>query len=293
MPIYILYSLIFAIFRALILVSQKVIAAKLEKDWKVFSFIYFFSTFIPAIVFYLIAPWKINGEIFKAIFPVAILTILGGSTFNYVIYKKDASLVGGLQPLKLIFVTIFSFLILNESFSIITYLLIGVLIIGSVLVIVDEHIEWKDFFNIELLIFILSQILFSLSDILTKKSFTFVQPISFMSINLFFISMLSLLFIPFTYSKLRMVKMKSVLFTAGNSIGTFFVVIFLVLAFQTNVTISNVIGNLLGPFMMIFTVILGLWKPNLIEKHNKKVYAVRILGTIISYLAAGMIFFTL
>ena len=244
-------------------------------------------------VFYVIAPWKPSWEIFQAVLPAAVPFFLGGITLYYALFNSDVSIIGGLQTLKLVPLVFLTNIILGESFSFLTYVLIGVLVVSSLFVIIDEKVEWSDFFNWPIFLAFVSSSLFALSDVYMKQSFAVLSPISVMSANLFCSAIFSLVFIPFITQKLKKVSFNEVKIITLNSTMTFAVVVLLVLAFETNVTISNVISNLTGPFALIFTYIFGKFKPSLLESHTKRVYMIRISGVILSYLAAvGIIILT-
>lgn len=286
MPTYILLALIFAIGRALVTIYQKYIAEYVEHDWKLFVFFFYFSGLIMAIIFYLINPWPFHWQIIWKVFPSAFFFFGGGVTLYYSLFKADVSIIGGLQPLKLIPVTIFANLILGESFSFLIYFFMGLMIIGSFLVVIDEKIELADFFNWPIAVYVISVILFAFSDVFAKKTFDLISPISFMSVNLFLCGLFSLVIVPFALKELPKITFSQIKATVFNSITTFGVVVLLVIAFQKSVTISNAISNLTGPFVLLFTIILARLKPHFLEQHTAKIYRIRFIGALISYLAA-------
>ncbi|OGB75939.1 hypothetical protein A2476_01190 [candidate division CPR3 bacterium RIFOXYC2_FULL_35_7] len=186
---------------------------------------------------------------------------------------------------------IFANIILGEQFSLVVYILIGLLIISSFLVAVDEKIEWKDFFNWPIAIFILSLVLFSLSDVMAKRAFALISPISLMSGNILVGFVLSLFLLPFVFSKINQITWPQARVITINSMLTFSIVCLLIIAFQDNVTISNVLSNLTGPFALMLTVVLSKFKPNLIEKHTPRVFKIRMVGVLVSYVLAALIVF--
>ena len=127
---------------------------------------------------------------------------------------------------------------------------------------------------------------FALCDVLTKKAIEVIPPVSVMSSNLLFSGILSLLFIPFIIKKFSKISFIQVKTATINSIMTFLVVVLLIIAFEDNVTISNVISNLTGPFVLIFMIFLGRIKPHYLEQHTKHIYNIRLLGAILSYIFA-------
>lgn len=286
MPSYIILALAFAIGRALVTIYQKYISEYLEHDWKVFTFLFYFSGLLMSFVFYLVSPWEISLRTLSATWPAGVTFFLGGVTMYYALFKTDVSVFGGLQPLKLIFVVILAGLMLGENFSVITYVLIALLILSSFLVVVDEKVELSDFLNKQMFVNFISLGLFALCDVFTKKAIGVIPPISAMSANLLFSGLLSLLMIPFIVKDLRKISIKQVQTATMNSIMTFLVVVLLIIAFKDNVTISNVISNLTGPFVLIFMIFLGRFHPDYLEHHTKNVYNIRLLGAVLSYIFA-------
>jgi hypothetical protein len=55
-------------------------------------------------------------------------------------------------------------------------------------------------------------------------------------------------------------------------------------AYAENVSISTAIISL--PFSMMIAVTLAIFAPNLLEKHSRKVYAIRLSATAVMFLAA-------
>ena len=242
-------------------------------------------------VFYALAPWDFTLTNITAVAYSGVPWFLGGVTLYYALYRQDVSITSGLQNLKLLFVVIFANIILGEQFSLVVYILIGLLIISSFLVAVDEKIEWKDFFNWPIAIFILSLVLFSLSDVMAKRAFALISPISLMSGNILVGFVLSLFLLPFVFSKINQITWPQARVITINSMLTFSIVCLLIIAFQDNVTISNVLTNLTGPFALMLTVVLSKFKPNLIEKHTPRVFKIRMVGVLVSYVLAALIVF--
>ncbi len=284
MPAYIIYSLIFALGRAVVFIVQKIVSKEIEKDWRVYSFLYYLSAIVISGLIYLFFPWPVS--LFKDVFLSAFFLFLGGVTLNYCVYNLDLSVIGNLQSLKLIFVALLAVFLLNETYSFWVYFLMVILILGSCLVVVDDKLQLSDFFNRKVLIAIVSLLFFALSDTLAGLVIKDNNAFTFFGATLSVDSVLSLILIPFVYQKLRNLKAKNVGIVTVNAWLIFGVIIFLLMAFQDNVTISNSISNLTGPFVLIFSIVLSQFSLISLEHHSKKVYSVRILGAIIAYLSA-------
>ncbi len=286
MPAYVLFSLATAVTIAISLLANKFILKGASYTLWFHTFWFHFLHGMWAIVLFLLFPTSIEKIIIAV--PYAVLSALfwvGGNTILfYALHKIDASTVGSLLPLKLLFVPFIAYLFLGELFPFSVYLWFIPLIIGGFLVTLDEHIHIKTFFRTEVGVMFIGLLLFVLTDIFLKKGADAIGSFQYFPVFFGCVTLVSLGFLPF-------VKKPSIMFSQIRifsvlSFLTVLINIFFVLALRNNVTLTNAIAMLNAPFLLLITFILSRFKPELLEKHPPRVYVIRAIGSLIMYGAA-------
>jgi drug/metabolite transporter (DMT)-like permease len=279
MKSYILLSVLAAFFWSLSNVANKFASKhKISNHWVLLF--YYYLTFVP---FLLCIPF-----IFKVTIPPAntwiYLFLYGlaffiGNIFSLMaIYKLDVSTMAPFMQLQSAFIAILAFFFLGERFSLPHYVFILIMIIGTVLVSLDERMHIKSYFTIGIFLIVLQQIFHASSNLFAGfalksiNSFTFIfwGDMIAASFIIFLIPVTGLKKLKVTVSQLKPLLLASFFSTiAALSLFT---------AFLTNLTISSAISLLTAPFVLLLTITASIFKPNLLEHHTKKVYAIRALG---------------
>lgn len=244
--------------------------------------------FLPFLaLMFIIFPVSIpsSGWIFILFYAVAFY--LGNIFYMKAIYKLDASTFAPFFQFQSAFIAILAYIFLSERFPTENYLLIFIILAGSVLVSLDERMTVKSYLQIGTL-FILSQQLFhafsNLSAGFALKSmnqFTFIFWGDLIAALLTFLTVPLIKGLPSLKISFHQTKP---LFAA--SFFTFIGVIFLFTAFKTNLTISSALSLLTAPIVLILTIIASIFRPELLEHHTAKVYLVRGAGIILILLSA-------
>lgn len=219
----------------------------------------------------------------QAFLPMTLMTItffIGYYLFYSGMLQTDISSFAPLFQLQSGMIAILAFIFLGERFPLSNYLYISLLILGAILVSIDESFKLKAFFKPGILFILLMQFFHALSNLYVGISLKFIGPLEI----LFWQYLgLGILFIPFyflTKPKLNYpVKSLASMFLAISSSGIG--AIFLFKAFQTNLTISSTIAMLSTPIIFIFSVLSSRFFPQLLEHHSAKVYLLRTIGLIV------------
>ncbi len=281
MPNYILLSFIAAVAFALAGVFSKYTSQHAIKErWPLLF--YYYVTFSPfAILIPFITKIQIPTDSWLTLFLYSFFFFLGNICFFTVIFKIDASVFAPFNQLQVAFIAIFAFLFLGERFPIINYFWIGLILIGAVLVSLDERMTLKTFFQRTTPFIILAQFFFAVSNLYAGFA---LKKMDFWNLT-FWSSIISavivLIIVPF-FAKFK-------LRTSFNQLKPLFVVSFfsfigansLFAAFQTNLTISSTISLLTAPIVLLISIILSKFKPEFIEHHSSKVYLIRIIAVAI------------
>lgn len=221
------------------------------------------------------------------IFLYALVFFIGNIFFIKAIYHLDASSFAPLFQLQSVLIAVLAYLFLGERFPVQNYFLIVIMLIGSVLVTLDERLKLKSFFQLAIGFILFQQFFHALSNLFVGFGLKSMNSFAFIfwgDLTAVFLTILTIpLITGFKKFKTPFVKIKP-LFLAGffSTIGA----TSLFTAFQSNLTISSTLSLLMAPIVLILSVVLSFWKPDLLEHHPLKVYVWRAIGVILILLAA-------
>jgi len=160
------------------------------------------------------------------------------------------------------------------------------MIVGSILVTIDEKMSIKTYFKIGTALIILQQIFHAFSNLFAgfalknMDSFTFI----------FWGDLLGSLMVVLTTPLLGKVRLRVSLSQIKPLVfAGFFSLVgatSLFIAYKTNVTVSSAISLLTSPIIFIVTATASRFKPELLEHHTRNVYIVRGLGVFLILIAA-------
>lgn len=224
--------------------------------------------------------------------PTAWVNLLLAATFNTLftvfyalaISKLEVSVIVPLFNFRTAFGVILGSLILKEVIPGIQIVLIVVIIIAGIFSSLDEKLSFKSFFKLPILFGILMALSLALGSIFINKS---VADAGYWETNLFIpvISVGLLLFtIPLFRNDIKTVGRKQIGSVAAMSLCLAIGDILANKAYSNNVAISTAIISL--PISMIIVIALAVFKPNLLEKHTAKIYAIRFTALVIMILCA-------
>ncbi len=281
MPTYILFSVIAALCFATGGILSKLTSKHLISDKNslmalFFIYCFIYGLFLIPFIDHQFLPQSSMMSMLGNIFTF----IIGYYLFYAGLQQIDASSFAPLFQLQGGLIAILAFLFLDERFPLTNYLFIALLIIGAILVSIDESFKLKSFLKPGILLILLMQLFHAFSNLFVGLSLKFIGPLDI----LFWQYMaLGVIFVPFyflTKPKLNYpVKNLLSLFLAIFCSGTG--AIFLFKAYQTNLTISGTIAMLSTPIVFIFSVLCSRFFPKLLEHHSSKVYLIRTIGLII------------
>lgn len=230
--------------------------------------------------------------IYKAGFPAnwslivysAFINALFSITYMFALAKIDVSVFSPLFNFKTVFSVILGFIFLKEVLTPIQILFIAVLFLAGFFVSMDERLSIKSFFNKAVFILLSSAFLYAIFSVLINKA---VAVNGYWTSNLW-VSILNLIFLTFTVplfkKDIKTLKVSFalplVIVVLSEMIGN----LAAIKAYSENVGLSSAIISI--PFSMLMAMGLAFILPKLLEKHNVKVYAIRILSAGIMLYAA-------
>lgn len=211
------------------------------------------------------------------------------SVFLYIaLFSLDASVFQPFFHFQTIFTATFAYLFLGETFKSSTYAWIAVIIVGGILVGVDEKLKLKALLQKPFFLLMTSFVFFALSDILAKKTLIFLDfwNLRFWSSALLAVMGLSLL--PLGRGHLK-VSPRQLLPVFGIAFFGFLASLLLFKAYTFNVTLSQAFGMFGSLFTLIIAVILSRFRPGFLEYHPPKIYLLRAFGVSLMLFASIMI----
>lgn len=241
-----------------------------------FSFFYtLFSGIIMATVSY------INGGRIAAnwtyILFAAIFLAFGNILFLTALKVLDVSVISPLFNIRVAITVLLGFLILGETFSIKSIIIIAIIFIAGFFTSMDEKFSIKSFFTKNIGIGLFLMLVLSIQSIFINLA---IDQTTYWTATLW-MSLLAIIFsFVFLYPKfkndLRHTKPKDYLGVGLLAIIGGIGDLAAFKAFESNVGLSSVIISL--PISMIIVFVLSIWKPALLEKHSLKVYLVRFVA---------------
>lgn len=282
---YIFFALLAAFFFAASFILNKIVANhQVKNPDSLFTLTLWLISlnilFIPTIT----TP-KFDFQALPHIVMYSITFVVGFYLMTKGIYSVDVSVLGPLFQLQSGFIAILAAVFLGERFPGYNYLLVACLVIGAMLVSVNERLNPKAFLSSGVLLIIAMQFLHAVSNIFVGFA---LKSIDFWSV-VFFGQILNAILV----SIIALIRQPKLNYPA-KTIGTLYVrgffqflgAIFLFKAFQTNLSIAGALGLLAAPIVLVISILSSHFFPNLLEHHSRKVYAVRGIGLLIILFAA-------
>lgn len=283
-------SYIFFAFLAAFLFASTTLASKFISKHKIDNPDSLFALAILSFTPYILtipifAKLSITQPAFLLLVFYSILYILGVYLLLHAIFVVDASTVSPLFQLQAGFIVILAAIFLGERFPLSRYLVIAALIIGALLVSVDERMNIKSFFQRGVLLILGMQLLHATSNIFVGLALRSINFWSVMFFGYILHTILVLLFILIKRPKLNYPP-KTIGLVFIRSAFQFYGALFLFRAFQENLSVSSSIGLLAAPMVLVISVFSSRFFPQLLEHHTTKVYVVRGVGLLIMLIGA-------
>lgn len=199
--------------------------------------------------------------------------------FIFANYKLDVSILSPLFNFRTIFVVILGMLFLGEVLNVTQLAIIGVMILGGVLVSLDEKFSPKSFFKPGVLLALATMVTSALTALFLKRA---LNETEFWTVNLWyylFATGFVCLTLPFFYKDIKSLNKPQVggvlLASAAGVVGNFAAS----KAYASNIGISGAIISI--PLSVIVVMIIAPFYPKLLEHHAAKVYIIRIAAAVI------------
>jgi len=283
---YIFFALLAALAFAIGALINKFASKHAIHDWKKL-WVYFVGTYslIAVVLTPFISTITWPKEALAEIILNSFFFLLGVAFWMMSILRIDASVATPLYQTQGVAIAILAFLFLGERFPLASYIWLAVIIIGCVIVSLDEKLRLNSFFSRGVMIMILANILFAVSNLWvglslrtqTNGNIMFWGTVT----NLIFLSLFLLIRRPDIRISFNAYKP---MVPAG--VVQFIGVVCILTAYQQNITLSAVLSLLSSPIVFVVTFFTSKFFPQLLEHHSPKVYAIRAIGLVIILFAA-------
>ena len=204
--------------------------------------------------------------------------------YAFSVYRLDVSVLSPLYNFRIIFAVILGGIFLHEQLLPFQIVLFLIIFVAGMFVSLDEKFQIMSFFSSSVLTLIAGMFFLALSNVLTNITLKYNGRWE-TTLGLMFLTVTFLLTtIPLFLKDVRKVSAKQIsplfLMALMYLIGT----ITAFEAFKVNVSLSSIIISLPTSLLLVF--LFAVFKPQLLEKHTVKVYAVRFIACIIMIAAA-------
>jgi len=196
----------------------------------------------------------------------------------------DVTAMGPLFNFRTVFSVILGVVMLKETLTPWNAVLIGVIVLFGIVVTIDEKLKLKAFFRVGILIMMIFLMALALMGVYTNLA---IAENGFWKTTLWsmiFAQGMFLVTAPLFWKDLLKTKVQKYsglfymsLASAGGTLAAN-------QAYASNVGISSTILSL--PFSMIFTIIISVINPKIMEHHTAKIYVIRIFAAAVMLIAA-------
>lgn len=186
----------------------------------------------------------------------------------------DVTAMGPLFNFRSIFSVILGVIMLGERINSFQILMIAIIFSAGILVNLDEKLKLKSFFSIGILTMMIFLLALAFNGIYTNLA---IAESGYWETSLWSMVLAQLMFLltaPLFWQDLLKTKVKKYLGLFAMSIASAGGTLAANQAYSYNVGITSTIMAL--PFSMIFTIIISILKPKLLEHHSPKIYIIRV-----------------
>ena len=214
----------------------------------------------------------------------SLLYALSSITFVLMLYRLDVSVFAPLYNFRTAFAVIFGVILLNETLTSYQYLLILIILAAGMFVSVDEKLTIRSFFHTSMLLAVVHMVILALVGVYVKKvsaEIGYWEVFLWMPLLAQFMLCIT---IPMFRKEIASAAVKHYGVTALIGAISVFAALAANKAYTENVSISSAIISI--PFSMIMAFLFSVFAPQLLEKHSKKVYAIRFVAAAVMIGAA-------
>lgn len=205
---------------------------------------------------------------------------LGQWFTTYALFSFDVSILQPFFHFQSILSVGLAFLILGERFPLQAYLWILGIVVGGILVGIDESWRPRALRSRAFAVLLLGLACFAVSDILANRTLQILDVLSFKFWGVLLVFIFSCGLLPRAWPNLRVSFHHSRPLLISSAFF-FLATLFLFRAFADNVTLTQPIAMLGSLFTFLAAVLLARIRSGLLEAHAGRVYAVRALGVLL------------
>jgi len=281
MQAYIVLSLFAAVgFTLSNLITKFTSKHAIENSWVLL--LYSYLSVLPFIIFLpLFKPISFpSGPVWVFIVLFAVIHVVGKAFFAKAVYRLDASTFAPFFQLQSAFIAVLAYLFLAEQFPPIQYLFITLILLGAILVSLDERMHIKTFLSLATALILTQQFLHAVANMFAGFAVKGIDSFSFTFWAALTTCVVVLPMIPALGSKAKITgrQLKPLLLSSFCSTAA---IIALFTAYQTNVTVSSALALLTAPIVLVLTFIASAFWPELLEHHKPQIYLIRAIGVAI------------
>ncbi len=288
MPVYVALALGAALCFSLNAIWSKIASTHAVRDRNTLVYTSFLLQ-LPFLPLLLIAgPLQDPRPAALSLFAFALTFYVGNFSVLTALFHYDVSAFHPFFHFQTIFSVGLAYLVLGEVFPPRTYLWIAGIIIGGVLVGLDDRFRPRALFSRVFLIFLIGIFFYALSDIFAKKTLAVLNVWSLRLWGGLLIFLLAAL-----HLRLRgLVQPVSPVQRRPVLIAVFFAFVATLLlyaAFSYNITLSQPLAMFGSLFTLLISIVLSRFKPGFLERVSPRTYAIRAVGVLLMLTAAVLL----
>lgn len=196
--------------------------------------------------------------------------------YIFTLYKLDITTATPLFNFRIVFTVILAQLFLKEWLNPLQFWLIILVLVGGVLVTLDERLSRRSMISWGTALAVLAMIAFSIEAIFINRA---IAENGFWTVTLWSVAITQVLFcltLPKFAAEVKTVASKQWLFILCVAVFDLVGVLAANTAYAKNVSISSAIITL--PLSAVMAVLVSLVAPKFLEKHTLKIYLIRFVG---------------
>ena len=212
------------------------------------------------------------------------LYALCGAIYALVLYKLDVSVMSPMFNFRTVMAVLIGVIFLGEILTLQQYFFIGLIFLFGIFINFNEQFNLKSFFNKWVIVLLIDIFLFAFLSMFIKKAVA-VDGFWNATIWIAFLGQLWLLSTIKLFKKdLVQTTLKQYSYVALLAITGVIGTLAANAAYAKNVSLASAIISI--PISMILAFLFSVFKPELLEKHTLKIYAVRFAAAAIMIIAA-------
>ena len=208
----------------------------------------------------------------------------GSALYTLALYKLDVSVISPMFSFRTAMAILVGAIFLGEILTSRQYFLIGIIFLFGMFVSIDENFHLKSFFNKNILILLLDMLCLVFMAMFIKKA---IAVDGFWTTTIW-IALLGQIWLLGTVNlfrkELKEATLKQYSHTALVAITGIIGTLAANAAYSKNVSISATIISI--PTSLILAFLFSIFKPELLESHTLKIYAIRFISAAVMIIAA-------